>query len=79
VILHCSQQFSEILLNEEENDNDDHRHSTRKDSLMLRIALFSLGVVIHICNLGTPEAEAGGSRVQIQPGLHSKTLYSICN
>jgi hypothetical protein len=33
-----------------------------------------LGVVVHSCNLSTQEAEAGGSLVQGQPGLHSETL-----
>jgi hypothetical protein len=32
------------------------------------------GVVAHFCNLGTQEAEARGSRVSDQSGLHSKTL-----
>jgi hypothetical protein len=30
------------------------------------------GVVVHACNLSTQEAEAEGSRVRGQPGLHSR-------
>jgi hypothetical protein len=32
-----------------------------------------MGVVLHVCNASAQEAEAGGSHVQAQPGLHSKT------
>jgi hypothetical protein len=31
-------------------------------------------MVIHAYNLSTQKAEAGGLRIQGQPGLHSKTL-----
>jgi hypothetical protein len=31
--------------------------------------------VVHACNPGTLEAEAGGLRVHSQPELHSKTLF----
>jgi hypothetical protein len=37
--------------------------------------IYTTGVVTHACNSSTWEAEAGGSRAQGQPGLHSKTLY----
>jgi hypothetical protein len=30
-------------------------------------------MVVHTCNPSAQEAEAGGSRVQGQPGLHSET------
>jgi hypothetical protein len=33
-----------------------------------------LGVVVLACNPSTQEAEAGGSLVQVQLGLHRKTL-----
>jgi hypothetical protein len=34
------------------------------------------GTVAHTCNTpATQEAEAGGSQVQDQPGLHSETPY----
>jgi hypothetical protein len=33
-----------------------------------------LGIVAHICNLSTQEAEAGKSQVQGQPGINSKIL-----
>lgn len=33
-----------------------------------------LGAAMHACNPSTPEAETGGSRVQVQSGLSSKTL-----
>jgi hypothetical protein len=32
------------------------------------------GVVVHICNPSTQEAEAGGSSVPGQPGTHRETL-----
>jgi hypothetical protein len=32
------------------------------------------GVMVHLCNPGTSEAEAGESRIQGQPGLHGETL-----
>jgi hypothetical protein len=32
------------------------------------------GTVTHICNPNTWEAEAGGWRIQGQPGLHGETL-----
>jgi hypothetical protein len=32
------------------------------------------GQVAHTCNPSTPEAEAGGSQVLGQPGLHQETL-----
>jgi hypothetical protein len=32
------------------------------------------GMVVHACNPSNQEAEAGGSWVQGQPGLNSKTL-----
>jgi hypothetical protein len=35
---------------------------------------FQLVVGAHACHPSTQEAEAGGSRVQGQPGLHSETL-----
>jgi hypothetical protein len=31
--------------------------------------------MVHACNPSTREAEAGGSQVQGQPRLHSKTLF----
>jgi hypothetical protein len=31
--------------------------------------------VVHICNPSTWEAEAGGSQIGSQPGLHSEILY----
>jgi hypothetical protein len=31
-------------------------------------------MVLHICNPSTQGAEAGGSQVRGQPGLHSETL-----
>jgi hypothetical protein len=33
-----------------------------------------LGMVLHICNPSTCEAEAGGLKVQSQYGVHSETL-----
>jgi hypothetical protein len=36
-----------------------------------------MGMVVHTCNPSTWEAEAGGLRVQSQPGLHSNTLPKI--
>jgi hypothetical protein len=33
-----------------------------------------LGMVVHTCNLSIQEAEAGGSWVQGQPGLHNEPL-----
>jgi hypothetical protein len=33
-----------------------------------------LGLVLHACSTSTQKAEAGGSHVQGQPGLHSETL-----
>jgi hypothetical protein len=35
---------------------------------------FLPGMAVHICNLGTWEAEARTSRVSSQPGLQSETL-----
>jgi hypothetical protein len=32
------------------------------------------GMVVHSCNLSTQEAEAGGSQVQSQPGIHRETV-----
>jgi hypothetical protein len=34
----------------------------------------ALGIVAHVCNPSTGEAEAGGLRVQGQSGLYSETL-----
>jgi hypothetical protein len=34
-------------------------------------------MVVHTSNPRPQEAEAGGSRVQGKPGLHSKTLLQI--
>jgi hypothetical protein len=31
-------------------------------------------VVVYVCNASNQEAEAGGSQVQSQPGLHSKNV-----
>jgi hypothetical protein len=31
-------------------------------------------MVVQICNASNLEAEAGGSQIQSQPGLHSETL-----
>jgi hypothetical protein len=33
------------------------------------------GMVTHVCNSITPEAEAGGLQIPGQPGLHRETLY----
>jgi hypothetical protein len=38
-----------------------------------------LGMVVHTFNLSTQEAEAGGSQVGGQSGLHSKTLSQKTN
>jgi hypothetical protein len=36
--------------------------------------MFQPGVVVHVCNPSTREAESGGSGVQCQPGFCSQTL-----
>jgi hypothetical protein len=36
---------------------------------------FLVGIMVYTYNLSTPEAEAGVSQVQGQPGLYSKTPF----
>lgn len=41
---------------------------------------FELGMIAHICNLDTQEAETGGlPRVPVQNGLQNETLFYIPN
>jgi hypothetical protein len=41
--------------------------------------LWKSGMVVHTCNPSTQEAEAGGSGVGVQPGLHRETLSQTNN
>jgi hypothetical protein len=41
----------------------------------VKILKVQLGIKLHAYNPSTLEAEAGGSQVQGQPGLHSETLF----
>jgi hypothetical protein len=38
---------------------------------------FRLGMVVHTCNPSTWKSEAGGSWIQVQPGLHSEFKGSL--
>jgi hypothetical protein len=49
-------------------------HSKKLENTTVR-AKKKLSVVVHICNPSTWEAEAGGSQIGSQPGLHSEILY----
>jgi hypothetical protein len=44
------------------------------ESLYFKDEAIELGVMMHAYNPSTQETEAGGLRIQGQPGLHNKTL-----